>query len=658
MRSAPTQPYMGPPGLQVASGGAQRIGPTQVSPGTVTKWNGGVQFEQSFPKPAGQIKESFVMSEPEIEEGDCCSGYCCRWISDHLAKVLLLVAALGVFVLTIMALVAGLNTLSSNGFFYYSKFAWEQWFPSFFVIMVMLMLLSLAAMVMVLFGGFISVVEKRALVRAFYISSLTLGAIMLGLALFCWLYGNRAKPYVIRAGNLLCQDPKIWHCSGVSLRTLMEDNKTSQERIPRFHSLQEKNFHSGFDVSFADKLEATTGAVFGRRLFENLRRPGASERRLNPAAASLAFVESLNRAVDPRTHEPEGCGTIMDICQPPPTFNTTTACVCSGNWDFAPVGTTSVQPPAATTAVEAVLPNTEGTTTEPTNPFAAPTATVVTLQPQVPAAEETAAADTDSTTAASASSESAEAQPAAGNAAPTGRRLREDVGPWMGSLGAFCGKWGNDDFVTGEWCFVLPSQQCSPNARSQYVSTRGYPMIRSTAPCSGEVDSRSALLLLGHEEMMNPLKFVALLGAALWLFAGTGYMLYLYPSHETKYEALRSQPRRQQRESPIHGFGGFGGPQVEMYSPELVEQQNTSYNMRRFQEAQAKAVNKLSRNTPEDLRLQIYAYYKQATEGDAQGDRPTYFKQKERAKYDAWVKCRGMSFDDAVDKYCQVVDRI
>ena len=52
------------------------------------------------------------------------------------------------------------------------------------------------------------------------------------------------------------------------------------------------------------------------------------------------------------------------------------------------------------------------------------------------------------------------------------------------------------------------------------------------------------------------------------------------------------------------------------------------------------------------------------------GDRPAYFSQKERAKYDAWVtapatdwmlfqhaerpfcevKCRGMSFDDAVDK--------
>eukprot|EP00438_Fugacium_kawagutii_P031511 Skav207599 [mRNA] locus=scaffold2450:158929:160222:+ [translate_table: standard] len=71
-----------------------------------------------------------------------------------------------------------------------------------------------------------------------------------------------------------------------------------------------------------------------------------------------------------------------------------------------------------------------------------------------------------------------------------------------------------------------------------------------------------------------------------------------------------------------------------------------------------KAVNKLTRSTPESLRNQIYAYYKQATEGDVEGERPAYFSQKERAKYDAWAKCRGMTFDDAVDKYCQVVDQI
>ncbi|CAK9007313.1 Nephrocystin-3 [Durusdinium trenchii] len=233
IRSVPTQPYMGPSALQIAPGGAQRAGPTQVSPGTTTKWNGGVQFDQSFPKPISAVKESFQPEEAEeSDEGsDCCSGYSCRWISDHPAKLFLLFMALGVFVLTIVALISGLNTLSSNAFFYYSKFAWEQWFPSFFVIMVMLMLLTLVAMAVICFAVFLSWVERRSLIRAFYISSLSLGVIMLSLALFCWLYGNRAKPYVIRAGNLLCQDPKIWHCSGSSARRLDELNETEDSEL-------------------------------------------------------------------------------------------------------------------------------------------------------------------------------------------------------------------------------------------------------------------------------------------------------------------------------------------------------------------------------------------------------------------------------------------
>eukprot|EP00913_Durusdinium_trenchii_P002256 g2083.t3 len=220
---------------------SRRAGPTQVSPGTTTKWNGGVQFDQSFPKPISAVKESFQPEEAEeSDEGsDCCSGYSCRWISDHPAKLFLLFMALGVFVLTIVALISGLNTLSSNAFFYYSKFAWEQWFPSFFVIMVMLMLLTLVAMAVICFAVFLSWVERRSLIRAFYISSLSLGVIMLSLALFCWLYGNRAKPYVIRAGNLLCQDPKIWHCSGSSARRLDELNETEDSEWPRFHPLQE-----------------------------------------------------------------------------------------------------------------------------------------------------------------------------------------------------------------------------------------------------------------------------------------------------------------------------------------------------------------------------------------------------------------------------------
>lgn len=656
IRSVPTQPYMGPSALQIAPGGAQRAGPTQVSPGTTTKWNGGVQFDQSFPKPISAVKESFQPEEAEeSDEGsDCCSGYSCRWISDHPAKLFLLFMALGVFVLTIVALISGLNTLSSNAFFYYSKFAWEQWFPSFFVIMVMLMLLTLVAMAVICFAVFLSWVERRSLIRAFYISSLSLGVIMLSLALFCWLYGNRAKPYVIRAGNLLCQDPKIWHCSGSSARRLDELNETEDSEWPRFHPLQEEMFHPGFHFSLGD-LPSSVAA--GRRLAASLR-SGAPGRRLNPAAASLAFVKSLNSAVDPRTNEPEGCKVVMEICQPPANFNMQTACVCSGNWDYAPIGTSTPAPatglpgdaePTASPAAPAptnqpaVLPNFEGTTAEPVNPYAG-TATVVTVQPQ---AESTAAA---STTAPATAASTSSAAPAAG------RRLREDIGPWLGSLGAFCGKWGNDDYVKGEWCFVLPSQQCSPNERSQYVSTRGYPMIRSTAPCGGEVDSRSALLLVGHDQMMEQLKYTALLGGALLALAGAGYMLFLYPSRDTKYEALQSEPARapQQRGGSPYAQRG---PGAAGFAPEAPEQKS-NFNLQRFQEAQAQAVNKLTRSTPEDLRLQIYAYYKQATEGDVQGERPAYFQQKERAKYDAWVKCRGMSFDTAVDKYCEVVQRI
>ncbi|CAJ1336669.1 unnamed protein product [Effrenium voratum] len=222
------------------------------------------------------------------------------------------------------------------------------------------------------------------------------------------------------------------------------------------------------------------------------------------------------------------------------------------------------------------------------------------------------------------------------------------MGPWLGSMGAFCGKWGDDAYVHGEWCFILPTQKCDPNARSQYISTRGYPMIRSTAPCSHQVDSRSALVLQGHAEMLVPLKYTALLGAALLLLAGAGSLLYAYPSQETKYQAVASNAR-----NPV-----VWEPAQDMRPRAAAPTGKSTFNVQRFQDAQAQAVNKLSRDTPEPLRIQIYAFFKQATEGDVQGDRPTYFHQKERAKYDAWAACRGMTFDQAVDRYCAAVSQV
>ena len=56
--------------------------------------------------------------------------------------------------------------------------------------------------------------------------------------------------------------------------------------------------------------------------------------------------------------------------------------------------------------------------------------------------------------------------------------------------------------------------------------------------------------------------------------------------------------------------------------------------------------------------LQLYALYKQATEGDVSGERPGGFDFKAIAKYDAWSEVKGQSKDDAMKAYISLVDRL
>ena len=59
-----------------------------------------------------------------------------------------------------------------------------------------------------------------------------------------------------------------------------------------------------------------------------------------------------------------------------------------------------------------------------------------------------------------------------------------------------------------------------------------------------------------------------------------------------------------------------------------------------------------------DVLLKLYALYKQATEGDVQGKRPGMMDIKGRAKYDAWARIEGMSADDAMQGYIDLVDSL
>lgn len=56
-----------------------------------------------------------------------------------------------------------------------------------------------------------------------------------------------------------------------------------------------------------------------------------------------------------------------------------------------------------------------------------------------------------------------------------------------------------------------------------------------------------------------------------------------------------------------------------------------------------------------DMKLEFYALYKQATEGDVKGKKPGMLDVVGRAKYNAWEKLKGMSSEEAMQKY---VDRL
>jgi len=77
----------------------------------------------------------------------------------------------------------------------------------------------------------------------------------------------------------------------------------------------------------------------------------------------------------------------------------------------------------------------------------------------------------------------------------------------------------------------------------------------------------------------------------------------------------------------------------------------------RFEAAAAAA--KQTRKKPDNATLlKLYSYYKQATDGDAKGDRPGAFDFVAGAKYDAWSKLKGMSADEAMQNYIKQVEKL
>ncbi len=76
-----------------------------------------------------------------------------------------------------------------------------------------------------------------------------------------------------------------------------------------------------------------------------------------------------------------------------------------------------------------------------------------------------------------------------------------------------------------------------------------------------------------------------------------------------------------------------------------------------FNAAVSKSKDLTKRPSNEEL-LDLYALFKQATDGDVSGDRPGGFDFKAIAKFDAWANKKGLSKDQAMTEYISLMNRL
>jgi acyl-CoA-binding protein len=73
-------------------------------------------------------------------------------------------------------------------------------------------------------------------------------------------------------------------------------------------------------------------------------------------------------------------------------------------------------------------------------------------------------------------------------------------------------------------------------------------------------------------------------------------------------------------------------------------------------EAAVASVKGLAQDPGNDVKLRLYALYKQVTEGDVGGSRPGFTNPVGRAKYDAWAKLKGTPPEAAEEQYVAIVN--
>jgi diazepam-binding inhibitor (GABA receptor modulator, acyl-CoA-binding protein) len=90
------------------------------------------------------------------------------------------------------------------------------------------------------------------------------------------------------------------------------------------------------------------------------------------------------------------------------------------------------------------------------------------------------------------------------------------------------------------------------------------------------------------------------------------------------------------------------------FSPIVFIRETCMSLQAQFDQAQADSKNLPER--PDNMTLlKIYALYKQASSGDATGERPGFTDMVGRAKWDAWDALKGASREDAMQQYIDLI---
>lgn len=75
-------------------------------------------------------------------------------------------------------------------------------------------------------------------------------------------------------------------------------------------------------------------------------------------------------------------------------------------------------------------------------------------------------------------------------------------------------------------------------------------------------------------------------------------------------------------------------------------------------EAAVAASKTLSERPDNATLLKLYALYKQASAGDAEGPRPGFTDMVGRVKFDAWAALKGTSADEAMNQYIALFETL